>query len=75
HRHALSVLRPNGILFTCSCSHHVDEETLLLSLARGARDAGRRVRVLAVRGAARDHPVLASAPETRYLTCVIAHAE
>lgn len=75
HRRVLRLLRPNGILFTCSCSHHFGREDLLLSLARGAQDARRQVRVLEVRGAARDHPVLPSTPETRYLTCLIVQVE
>jgi 23S rRNA (cytosine1962-C5)-methyltransferase len=75
HRRILRLLRPGGVLFTCSCSHHFGQDDMLLSVARGARDAHRRVRVLEIRGAARDHPVLPSTPETRYLICIIAQID
>jgi 23S rRNA (cytosine1962-C5)-methyltransferase len=68
---ALKMLRPGGILVTCSCSFHVSEAEFLDMLGSAAADAGRRVRVLEKRGAAADHPVLLNVPETAYLKCVI----
>jgi 23S rRNA (cytosine1962-C5)-methyltransferase len=68
---ALKMLRPGGTLVTCSCSFHVSEAEFLEMLASAAADAGRLVRVLEKRGAARDHPVLLNVPETAYLKCVI----
>ena len=68
---ALQMLRPGGILVTCSCSFHVEPEAFSDMLASAAADAGRRLRVLETRGAAIDHPALAGVPETRYLKCVI----
>lgn len=69
---ALKMLRPGGILVTCSCSFHVGEAEFLEMLGSAAADAGRRLRVLEKRGAALDHPVLQGVPETSYLKCVIA---
>jgi 23S rRNA (cytosine1962-C5)-methyltransferase len=69
---ALKMLRPGGILVTCSCSFHVEQPAFLAMLAEAAADANRRLRILEVRGAAVDHPVLAGVPETSYLKCVIA---
>jgi 23S rRNA (cytosine1962-C5)-methyltransferase len=40
-------------------------------LAEAAADAGRRLRIVERRGAARDHPVLFGAEETGYLKCYI----
>lgn len=70
---ALRLLRPGGILVTCSCSYHVSEEMLLAVLQQAAADAGRSCRVLERRTQARDHPVLLAMPETYYLKCVILH--
>ena len=68
---ALKMLRPGGILVSCSCSFHVSEAELLEMLGSAAADVGRVVRVLEKRGAAQDHPVLLNLPETAYLKCVI----
>ncbi len=68
---ALKILRPGGILVTCSCSYHVDRETFLDILHRAAVDAGRTAHVLELRTQARDHPVLLGVRETQYLKCAI----
>ena len=68
---ALKMLRPGGILVTCSCSFHVGEGEFLEMLGSAAADAGRRVRILEKRGAAIDHPMLSGVPETAYLKCII----
>jgi len=72
---ALKMLRSGGILVTCSCSFHVSEAEFLEMLGSAAADAGRRVRVLEKRGAAMDHPVLLSVPETAYLKCLICEVQ
>jgi 23S rRNA (cytosine1962-C5)-methyltransferase len=69
---ALKMLRPGGILVTCSCSYHVSQADFLQMLADAARDAHRTLRLAEVRGQAKDHPVLLNVPETAYLKCVIA---
>jgi 23S rRNA (cytosine1962-C5)-methyltransferase len=69
---ALKMLRPGGILVTCSCSYHVSQGEFLGMLASAALDAHRDLRLLEVRGQAKDHPVLLNIPETAYLKCVIA---
>jgi 23S rRNA (cytosine1962-C5)-methyltransferase len=68
---ALQLLRPEGVLATCSCSQHVSPDALWAVILAAARDARRRLRLLESRGQARDHPILAAMPETRYLTCFI----
>ena len=68
---ALKMLRPGGILVTCSCSFHVSEGEFLAMLGAAAADAGRRVRILEQRGQSLDHPTLLNVPETAYLKCVI----
>ena len=69
---ALKMLRPGGILVTCSCSYHVSQADFLGMLADAARDAHRTLRLAEVRGQAKDHPILLNIPETAYLKCVIA---
>jgi 23S rRNA (cytosine1962-C5)-methyltransferase len=68
---ALKMLRPSGILVSCSCSFHVSEAEFLEMLGAAAADAGRRVRILEKRGQAQDHPVLLNVPETAYLKCIV----
>jgi 23S rRNA (cytosine1962-C5)-methyltransferase len=61
----------SGILVTCSCSHHVPLAEFMEVIAAAASDAGRRVQVLEIRGAAPDHPAVLTLPETSYLKCLI----
>jgi 23S rRNA (cytosine1962-C5)-methyltransferase len=68
---ALKMLRPGGILVTCSCSFHVSGADFLGVVAAAAQDAHKSLRVVENRGAARDHPVLLNVPETSYLKCLI----
>jgi 23S rRNA (cytosine1962-C5)-methyltransferase len=72
---ALKMLRPGGLLVTCSCSHHVSVAELEATVASAAVDAGRRVRLLERRGAALDHPVVLNLPETEYLKCLMLEVE
>ncbi|MGA7502860.1 MAG: class I SAM-dependent rRNA methyltransferase [Candidatus Sulfotelmatobacter sp.] len=68
---ALKMLRPDGVLVSCSCSYHVSQPDFLEMLAAAARDARRTLRLVEVRGQAKDHPVLLNVPETSYLKCVV----
>ncbi len=72
---ALKLLRPGGILVTCSCSHHVSLQDFTGVVAAAAGDAHRRVRLLERRGAAADHPVVLTIPETEYLKCLICQVD
>jgi 23S rRNA (cytosine1962-C5)-methyltransferase len=68
---AMKMLAPGGTLVTCSCSHHVPLAEFTEVVAAAASDAGRRVQVLEIRGAAPDHPAVLTLPETSYLKCLI----
>ncbi len=68
---ALKMLRLGGVLVTCSCSHHISPADFTAVIAAAAADAGRHVRLLERRGAAPDHPVVLTIPETEYLKCLI----
>jgi 23S rRNA (cytosine1962-C5)-methyltransferase len=68
---ALKMLSAGGTLVTCSCSHHVGMEEFTDLVRSASEDAGRRVQLLEMRGAAPDHPALLALPETSYLKCLI----
>ena len=68
---AMKMLRPGGILVTCSCSFHVSPSDFLKIVAAAAQDAHKSLRVVEHRGAAKDHPMLLNVPETSYLQCLI----
>jgi 23S rRNA (cytosine1962-C5)-methyltransferase len=68
---AMGLVRPGGILVSCSCSHHVGREDFLGVLRAAAGRSHREAVVLEVRGQAPDHPVLLSFPEGDYLKAVI----
>jgi 23S rRNA (cytosine1962-C5)-methyltransferase len=68
---ALKMLRPGGFLVSCSCSYHVSQTDFVEMLASAARDAHRQLRIVELRGQAKDHPILAGVPETSYLKCAL----
>lgn len=68
---AMQLLRPGGTLITASCTYHVDDERFEDLLDAAAADSKRRVQIIEKRGAGRDHPVLLSLRETRYLKCFV----
>jgi 23S rRNA (cytosine1962-C5)-methyltransferase len=68
---AMKMLSAGGTLVTCSCSHHVELAEFMEVVAAAASDAGKRVQVMEVRGAAPDHPAVLTLPETSYLKCLI----
>jgi 23S rRNA (cytosine1962-C5)-methyltransferase len=71
---ALKMLRPGGVLVTCSCSFAVSEQDFFDVLNEAAQDAHRSVRILEKRTQAKDHPILLGMPETYYLKCFILSA-
>jgi 23S rRNA (cytosine1962-C5)-methyltransferase len=70
---ALKMLRPGGLLVTCSCSFHVGEAEFLEVVSSAAVDARRSVQVVEKRTQAGDHPILLGVPESHYLKCLICH--
>ena len=72
NRLACSVVRDGGLLLSCSCSGLVPEDEFLSIISRSAREAGCRLQVFKVSGAAPDHPVATHFPEGRYLKAVFA---
>jgi 23S rRNA (cytosine1962-C5)-methyltransferase len=64
---ALRVLADDGVLVSCSCSHHLSAEDLQDAIGKAARGAERHVQLLEFGGQSPDHPVHPAIPETRYL--------
>jgi 23S rRNA (cytosine1962-C5)-methyltransferase len=64
---AMQVIADDGILVSCSCSHHVSPEDLQDAIAKAARTADKHLQILEFGGQAPDHPVHPAIPETRYL--------
>ena len=71
---ALKMLRPGGILVTCSCSYHVSGQELQDIVVAASLDAKRTVRLLEKRVQAKDHPIIPTIPETAYLKALILQA-
>jgi len=72
---AIKMLAKGGTLVTCSCSHHMGVEEFIEVVRAAAADAGRRVQMLEMRGAAPDHPAIVTLPETSYLKCLICRVQ
>ncbi|MEY3176253.1 MAG: Ribosomal large subunit methyltransferase [Planctomycetota bacterium] len=67
----LRVLKPGGILVTCSCSGLVSRNDFAEVIAETARRSGRNIQILEHHGQPADHPVSATCPETEYLKVLI----
>jgi 23S rRNA (cytosine1962-C5)-methyltransferase len=68
---ALKMLRPGGILVTCSCSYHVSPAEFLEVVTQASQDMHRNLRIVENRTQAKDHPILLTVPETAYLKCLV----
>jgi len=64
---AVRLLKPGGLLVTCSCSGRVTPELFGEVVAWASQEAKRPLQLLEKRGAGRDHPPLLGVPETEYL--------
>jgi 23S rRNA (cytosine1962-C5)-methyltransferase len=68
---AMRLLSPGGYLVTCSCSYNVNEEMFASVIHEASIDSHTPVTIVEKRMQGRDHPVLATVPETYYLKCFI----
>jgi len=69
---AVQVVKPGGMLVTCSCSGLVAEDTFVGLISRSAAEAARELQIFQVGGAASDHPFSSRFPQGRYLKAVFA---
>lgn len=80
NRLAMQLVKPGGIMLTCSCAGLLEEEIFVgmvrsAAKATGYDDQGRPnppriVQIFSRHGAAADHPVVAHCPETEYLKSI-----
>ena len=68
---AFKLIRPGGILFTFSCSGHINPALFQKITADAAVDAGRRVQILRHLEQSADHAVSLNFPEGAYLKGLI----
>lgn len=68
---AFKLLKPDGILFTFSCSGLLDPALFQKIVSDAALDAGMDARIIRYLGQAADHPVALNFPESRYLKGLI----
>lgn len=64
---AIALVKPGGILVTCSCSGLLAPEEFEAHVVKAAHRLGRRLQFLDRTGAGPDHPVYSNCPEGRYL--------
>lgn len=64
---AMKLLKPNGYLATCSCSHFMDNELLKKTIQQAAAHTHKRLKQVEFRTQSPDHPVLWAADESFYL--------
>lgn len=75
HELALSVLNSGGLLFTTSCSMHMERDMLLDILRQAGLRKNRKVWILEQLHQAQDHPLHPAIPETNYLKGFVARVE
>ena len=68
---ALKLLKPGGILFSCSCSMHMTVEELQHVLQRAGQTTHAQLQILERGHQAPDHPVHIAIPEMDYLKMVV----
>ena len=69
----IDLVKPGGLLMTCSCSHHLDADALRSIVTRAAGKKRRFARLLYRGFQGPDHPVHPAMPETAYLKAFLFH--
>lgn len=64
---AMKIIKENGFLVTCSCSHFMTYVLFTQTISQAAKNVHRRLRQIEYRTQAPDHPILWSADESYYL--------
>lgn len=72
---AFKRIRPGGVVFTFSCSQHIDRDLFRKIVFAAAADANRNVRILHQLTQPADHPVNIFHPEGEYLKGLVLYVE
>lgn len=67
NRLATGLLAPEGLLVSCSCSHHLAHEELVEIVSHAARHHRRQAALVEIGQQSADHPIHPAIPETAYL--------
>ena len=68
--HSSRLVKPNGYLVLCSCSHAVDLNKFRNSCVRGISRAGRQAQIISFGGAGPDHPINSQLEQFGYLKSI-----
>jgi 23S rRNA (cytosine1962-C5)-methyltransferase len=72
NEYAMRLLDKDGVLVACSCSMHLQKETLFDVLRAGSRHIDRQLQIIEQGHQSPDHPILPAIPETEYIKAVFA---
>ena len=72
---AFKKIKPGGLIFTFSCSQHIDRDLFRKVVFGAAADAGRNVRIIRQLTQPEDHPINIFHPEGEYLKGLMLHVE
>jgi len=72
---AIQQIKPGGLIFTFSCSQHIDKDLFRKIVFGAAADAKRNVRVIGQLTQPADHPVNIYHPEGEYLKGLLLYVE
>lgn len=72
---AFKKIKPGGLVFTFSCSQHIDKDLFRKVVFGAAADAKRQVRILKQLTQPDDHPINIFHPEGEYLKGLLLHVE
>lgn len=67
NRLAMRLLQPEGLLVSCSCSHHLALDELVHAVQHAARSHGRQAALAEIGHQSADHPIHLAMPESAYL--------
>lgn len=80
NRLAMQLVKPGGVMLTCSCAGLLSDVTFLQIVRQAAKSTGfdeaglprppRTIQILSKHGASPDHPVVGHCPETEYLKSI-----
>lgn len=72
---AFKQIKPGGLIFTFSCSQHIDRDLFRKIVFGAAADAGRNVRIIKQLTQPEDHPINIFHPEGEYLKGLLLYVE
>jgi 23S rRNA (cytosine1962-C5)-methyltransferase len=67
NRDTMKKMKPHSLLFTSSCSYHIDPSTFKNIISSAAKKAGRAAKIISIHRQAIDHPINLFHPESEYL--------